>query len=178
MNRMILSGLAVGLVVSLAWSSAGLSQEVKAYDTASIGDFHVGGVITSDNDWQEKWFTPRQNVPNFETADTLRPGDMATLLTFFSGAAQKDGTTLLKCDVEVITPTGETQTFQTDECAPTKLSGPPTDVYLTRLNIDLGATPEDPPGKLTFRIVITDVNSGQHLELELSTLIETGETRL
>lgn len=171
MRRFAYLWVALGLLMALGSAAPAFSQDAEASDKASSGGFQALGLITSDPDWQSKWESPRENVPNFTIASVLEPGDRATVLTFFSGAVEKNGKILLKRDVEVEMTDGQTQSFETPECGPTKRLGPADDVYLTRLEIGFEINEDDPPGLLVFKIGITDVNAGKRLALTMSTRV-------
>ena len=79
-------------------------------------------VVTSDDNWKEKWETPADSVPQFTEAHTVVLGGRLRVLTFISNPGRdKDGKAQVTCDFSMQKPDGSYSVQKQDvDC----LSGP------------------------------------------------------
>lgn len=143
------------------------AQSPSPSDQASKGSFSALAIVVSDPNWQKKWNTPVEAVPEFTAVKRIGVGERGALLTFFSGATIKKGVVRLNCDVKVTTPDG-VKKHPKKLCFESKRAGPSGHVYMTGLAIEFAPTAEDTPGLVRFDIGITDANSGVRLPLSVS----------
>src|SRR5579859_5960141 len=86
------------------------SQGNPVSETASRKSANgVGGwlLITSDDNWEEKWNTPSETIPQFTEAHTVGVGKRLHILTFVGNPGRSvDGTAHVTCDFSMQKPDG------------------------------------------------------------------------
>ena len=100
----------------------------------SINGFGAWLVVTPDKDWEDKWNTPRENVPHFSEARDVKLGQELTILPFFANPKLDKNLNLeILCDIKVQKPDG---TYSINErniiCAKGLLNGDPWSIFLTQ----------------------------------------------
>lgn len=167
--------LALAICCYLSLTMAPMAAE-KAIPTAKVersGLVAIASIVT-DPDWREKWNTPAETTPEFHLAATMKTGDKAWLLTFFSGARLKDGIATLKCDLTIRDPEGIVHKHPPQLCYQGPASGPAGMLYLTGLEVGFEVDPNDFNGLARFEIGVTDVNRDLRVPVKVSVEFETG----
>ena len=179
-RRIIAACLAVALCLIL-WSPAGLAQEHLWKDEHGnpvpntkfrneINGFGGWLVVTPDSDWEAKWNTSPETVPQFTTAGTVKRGGQLFILVFFSNPKLTDKKTAdVTCDIDVKRPDESTSVHQVDAiCFRGELKGKPSNIYLSAPVIQFIGEPKDPTGKWLVRVALKDNVRKISLPLETS----------
>jgi hypothetical protein len=129
----------------------------------------VGGwlLVTSDDNWKEKWNTPSATVPQFTEAHTVVVGQRLHILTFVANPPRStDGHVNLTCDLSMQRPDGTFSMQRQDmECLTGSVVGKPSTLYLTSLVIGFFGEKSDPAGTWIVRVTLND--KIQHLAIPL-----------
>jgi hypothetical protein len=132
----------------------------------------VGGwlLVTPDEDWEAKWNTPAENIPEFKEADTVAIGQHLFILIFIASPTRaKSGDVNVTCDIEVQRPD---HTYSTREknlaCLKGHLHGPQSTLYLSEQILGFVGEKTDPSGKWLGRIVLKDTVKHVIIPLETS----------
>lgn len=125
-------------------------------------------LVTPDQDWQQKWETPREVTPQFNQTDTVGPGGHVYVLIFFANPARSDaGTIDIRCDIEVERPNGAYSIQQRDlECDSGPLEGPTQHVFLSGPVLAFVGEPSDPKGQWVVRVMLKDKVRGVSVPLK------------
>ena len=157
-------------------SSPMAAEKARTSGQASRSGFGVVVSIVTDPNWKEIWNTPAENTPNFHTSSTLKVGQKAWLLSFFSGAKLKNGVATLKCDLKITDPDGSVDKHPAQLCFQGPASGPEGMMFMTGLEVGFEVAPSDLEGLTTFEVGITDVNRGVRVPVKVSIAFETGNS--
>jgi len=146
-------------------------------DTASRKSVNgVGGwlLVTSDKDWEAKWNTSPDTIPNFNEAHTVAVGNSLRVLTFVANPTQSaDGAVHVTCAFSMQKPDGTFDTQKQDvECLSGKVTGSSSTLYLTRLIVGFLGEKTDPPGKWIVRVTIKDLVKGSIIPLETTFVLQ------
>jgi hypothetical protein len=121
----------------------------------------VGGwlLVTSDEDWEEKWNTPSETIPQFTEANTVVVGKRLHILAFIGNPTRSaDGKVNVTCDLSMQRPDGTYSIQKQDlECLIGPLAGHQETLYLSQLVIGFVGEKNDPPGKWIVRVTIKDL---------------------
>ena len=130
-------------------------------------DFGGWLVVTPDADWQKKWETSPETIPNFTTSDTVSKGQELTILILFvNPGLGPNGHADITCDIQSIRPDGSSSINQKDlVCFRGKLEGDPHYIRLAAPVIKYVGEPKDLPGKWTIRVTLVD--NQRHVRLPL-----------
>lgn len=150
-----------------------LSDGSKAPNTEnqkSILGFGGWLLVTPDKDWEEKWNTPRENVPRFSEAEDVKLGQELTILPFFANPKLDSISNFeILCDIRVEKPDG---TFSINEknvpCAKGALEVDPMGIFLTQTVIKYIGEKGDPFGVWTVYFEMKDSIRGVSLPLKTS----------
>jgi len=130
----------------------------------------VGGwlVVTSDDNWKEKWETPADTVPQFTEAHAVALGGRLRILTFISNPGRdKDGKAKVTCDFSMQKPDGSYSLQKQDvDCLSGSLQGDAKTIYLSKLVIGFAADKDDPPGQWIVRVTVKDLLKPSAIPLE------------
>jgi hypothetical protein len=130
----------------------------------------VGGllVVTSDDNWREKWDAPSETVPKFTDVHTVVVGGRLRVLTFIGNPARAaDGKAQVTCDFSMQKPDGTYSVQKQDvECLSGPLLGSAKTIYLSRLVIGFVGDKDDPPGQWSVRVTIKDLVKPATIPLE------------
>lgn len=142
----------------------------NAPDRAQVDGFGGMLLVTPDADWAEKWNTPPETRPSFNSTTTVAVGDTVTVLTFFGGSgADEAGLTHIRCDMRVTRPDGSTSVDVKDaECA----RGQAVDAKYIQLlgpHLQLVAEPGDLRGPWRIDVTLRDVT--RNLTVPLTTQV-------
>jgi hypothetical protein len=160
----------LGLADQVGWTDRNGNRIENRENKKSINGFGGWLLITSDQDWKEKWESPEQAPPVFTSAERIGLGDKITILTLYiNPQVDSENMISLSCDIIITQPDGTPSYDETNlECANEKLVGPSNNVRLTYLIIDFIAELSDPYGTWTIEIVLKDRNSGIEIPLKSS----------
>lgn len=162
-NRKLLTTL---FAASLAWSSAhaGYWKDSKGNpipDTESrrtVNEFGGSLLLTTDQNWEQKWNTPAEMVPQFKETNAVTQGQKLFTLIFLANpklnAIQESNVT---CDLKVTNPEGSLAVDQKAAiCLQQRLSGKPNNVYLAAPVIEFSGEPNDPKGVWKVEVSLKD----------------------
>lgn len=127
-------------------------------------------VVSSDPDWEQKWNTPPETIPEFHTVSRVAVGEtVVTLIFVVSPKPDNQGMVDVRCDLRVTRPDGSTSMDEKDvECLSGRL---PEDyqhnVLLAAPYLGFVGEADDPPGEWLTDVRLTDVN--RHVSLDLRT---------
>ncbi len=126
-------------------------------------------LVTSDADWQAKWNTQPNTIPNFGMTDTISKGKPVFALAFFSNPKlDNHGDADISCDLDLRKPDG-TASYQQQNatCFKGALQGQPGYLYLSAPVIKFIGEQDDPYG--TWQVNITLKDNVGHTSLPLKT---------
>jgi hypothetical protein len=151
-----------------AWRDERGLASTDSDNRRSVDGFGGLLVVTSDQDWQEKWETPSNVIPDFTTAKVVHRGQRIFILTFFAGPKlNEQGLADITCDIDVIRPNGTHSTNrQGMECFHGKLQQEGL-TYLSEPVIGFVGDPGDPSGEWVVRITLKD--NVRHVVVPLKT---------
>jgi hypothetical protein len=146
-------------------------------DTASQKSVNgVGGwlLVTSDDDWEEKWNTPSETVPQFTEAHTVAVGRRLHILTFIGNpTSSPDGNVNFTCDLSIQRPDGTYSIQKQDlECLTGPLAGHQGTLYMSRLVIGFIGEKTDPSGRWIVRVTIKDLVKPAIIPLETTFVLK------
>lgn len=141
----------------------------------SKNDFAGSLLVTTDEDWEKKWNTPRETTPIFNKAGVVPYGRKIYILTFFANPLTDDGGNAnVRCDFKISTPRGQTSFAKQDMlCFSGRIAGypyPPSDLYLSLPVIGFSGDPDDPAGTWVIEVTLRDAN--RKVELPLRTTFQ------
>lgn len=136
----------------------------------SKSGFAASVVITTDEDWKEKWETPPETIPSFQRAEDIPYGKRVFILLFFANpAAGPDGQARIKCDLRIMTPLGKVSFEQKDmACFAGRIAGDPTNAHLSAPVVGFSGDPGDPLGTWTVEATLRDEIRNVELPLKAS----------
>lgn len=150
-----------------------LSDGSKAPDTKSkksVNSFGGWLVVTPDIDWEEKWNTPRENVPSFTVAEEVMLGEELTILPFFANPKLDQSSSInILCDIKLTRPDGSFPIKEQDvPCAQWTLEVDPMAIFLTQTVIKYIGEEGDQFGEWTVHFNIKDAIRNVSIPLETS----------
>ncbi|WP_146165774.1 hypothetical protein [Stenotrophomonas panacihumi] len=147
---------------------------------ATVKDFSAMLLLTPDRDWQEKWNTPADHAPHFNTAKEVGPGGELNVLILLANPQvdPKTGMTDVACDLEMHRPNGEGPLVQKDvPCFNVKLTTDPRNVYMTNTWMKYIEEPADPRGTWTVIVRVRDRLRDAEVPLRASFVVKGKMTR-
>jgi hypothetical protein len=134
----------------------------------SINGFGGWLVVTPDSDWEEKWNTSPETIPNFSEAKDVSYGEKLTILAFYiNPKTNASGELDVLCDIKVTRPDGSSSASAKGvKCATGKLQGNPRNIRLTSAVIKYIGEEGDPPGKWIVDVTLTDKARGTAIPLK------------
>lgn len=155
----LVSGMASA--AEMGWRNRDGSPVEDTPSQKSVNGFGGWLVVTPDADWEEKWNTPRENTPSFNTADDVHRGETLTILIFFANPRLDDQRHMkVTCDLCVTRPN---KTFSINEsgvtCAEGVIDGDPANLYLSNMVVKFVGEPKDPPGTWLVEVTLHDANA-------------------
>jgi hypothetical protein len=169
----------------LTW--AGAAQAVDGWVTregeavpqtesqATVDGFSAMLLLTPDRDWQEKWNTPVEHAPLFNTAREVGPGGELNILVLLANPQvdPSSGMTDVVCDLEMHRPAGHGELIQKDlPCFNVKLTGDPRNVYMTNTWLKYIEEAADPRGTWTVVVRVRDRLRGAEVPLRASFVVK------
>jgi hypothetical protein len=134
-------------------------------------------VVTSDEDWIEKWNTPPETVVFFNSVDTLRIGESATTLILMANPKVDDnGNVNVTCDIKITRPDNTVSVeLKAAQCLRGALVGDPNLLRLSPVTMKFVGEPNDPLGVWRTELGITDVNRETRLDLAISIDLQSAD---
>ena len=134
----------------------------------SINGFGGWLVVTPDSNWEEKWNTSPETIPNFSEAKDVSYGEKLTILTFYiNPKTNASGELDVLCDIKVTRPDGSSSASAKGvQCATGKVQGNPRNVRLTSVVVKYIGEEGDPPGKWVVEVMLTDKVRGTAIPLK------------
>jgi hypothetical protein len=85
----------------------------------SQSDFAGSMLLTTDEDWQEKWNTPPETEPHYNQANVVPYGKKVFTMIFFSNPLRDaEGMANMKCGLKISDPSGKVSSTSPCRCAP------------------------------------------------------------
>lgn len=127
-------------------------------------------LLTPDADWEQKWNTPNEHVPEFSVVKEVLRGEPVHVLPFYvNPKVGPDGNIRVQCDFRLQRPDGTAAFAQQGlPCASGKLKMDPKTIFLTQQGMTISGDPDDPLGTWTVFIRMTDDNRQVSLVLQAS----------
>jgi len=143
---------------SNAWLDKAGKPIKNSDSTKSINDFGGWLIVTPDLDWKEKWETPAETTPHFNTASKVNYGESLTILIFYANPKKgSSGFINILCDIKVTRPDGSHSINAKDvTCATGKLEGPAKSLRLSLPVIKYTGEENDLPGIWKVEVNLTD----------------------
>ena len=140
------------------WISGDGAPVANSDEMKSVNGFGGWLVVTPDSDWEEKWNTSSETIPEFTTAEDVSYGEQLTILAFYiNPKTQSSGEIDISCDIKVTRPDGSSSVDAKHvRCAGGQLEGDPRNVRLTSAIMEYVGEASDPPGKWIVEVVLTD----------------------
>ncbi len=162
---------------STGWIDMQGQRIPDADNIKSIKGFGAHLLVTPDSDWEAKWQTPEQVVPNFNEADTVELGEALTILSFYvNPMTNPAGEVLVTCDIRVIRADGSVSVDEKDLiCASGKLIGSPRNIRLSPYIMNFVGEPNDPLG--TWVVEVNMEDKMRNAKLALKTSFDLVESR-
>ena len=134
----------------------------------SINGFGGWLVVTPDPDWEAKWNTTPETIPNFSEAKDVSYGEKLTILTFYiNPQTNASGALDVLCDIKVTRPNGSSSiNVRGVQCAAGKLQGNPHNIRLSSAVIKYLGETGDPPGKWVVEVTLIDKVRGTAIPLK------------
>jgi hypothetical protein len=130
--------------------------------------FRAVALMTSDENWLEKFQNPGENGPEFNLAPRLEIGKPARLLIFFAGAFPAEGKLSILCGLR-LTQDGEiVHQVDPETCSEAADPGDETSLLLADTTLVITPTEQDKGKVLKIEAVVTDGIRGEFVPLELT----------
>lgn len=116
-------------------------------------------LTTSDTDWEAKWNTSPESIPQFTVAHTVRKGERVTTLLFVVNPLRNsDGNVNVRCDLHVTRPSGSVSIDRRDvACLEGPLQGDPFNLRMAMPTLPFVGEVGDPLGIWTVRVTVRDL---------------------
>jgi hypothetical protein len=166
---MFLVAATPALAQTFLWKDSHGKPVPESSSQKSVNGVGAWLLVTSDEDWEAKWNTPSETIPEFTQASTVTVGKHVFILAFVANPTRsKQGDVNVTCDFEIERP-NHVVTHQNDiECLKGKPLGSERTLYLTKQIVGFVGEKEDPKGKWIVRITIKDLNRPVNIPLETS----------
>ena len=115
-------------------------------------------MITSDENWEDKWATPSSNIPVFTQANSVKKGEELYILVLYTNPKQSESYGInIGCDIRVVRPDGSISIDAADlDCATGRILGDLYALRMTNLSIKYIAETKDLPGTWTVNVNVKD----------------------
>lgn len=155
---------------SSAWHDDSGKPVTETESIKSQSDFAGSILLTTDEDWQEKWNTPPENKPHYNKAGVVPYGKKVFTMIFFSNPLRDaEGIANVKCGLKISEPSGKVSFEQQDMvCYTGKLAGSPYNLYLGGPVVAFSGDQGDPAGTWSVDVTLRDANRGVTLPLHSS----------
>lgn len=154
------------------WRDSEGKPAPDAPDRRSIEGFGGWLLVTSDQDWQAKWNSPRDAVPRFTATDSPRRGQKIFVLIFLGNPKlDANRSANVTCDIRLTGPDGTAPVdVQNVDCFKGPVSMDPMSVFVSAPVIEFIGEPKDPLGLRVVEVVLRDNN--RKVEIPLRTTFE------
>jgi len=127
-------------------------------------------LLTPDADWEQKWNTPNEHVPEFSVVKEVLRGEPVHVLPFYANPkVGPDGNIRVQCDFRLQRPDGTAAFAQQGlPCASGPLTMDPKTIFLTQQGMTISGDPDDQFGTWTVFIRMTDDIRQVSLDLQSS----------
>lgn len=152
------------------WRMSDGSKAPNTKNQKSISGFGGWLLVTPDKDWEEKWNTPKENIPHFAEAEEVELGEELTILPLFANPKLDENKNFsILCDIKIIKPDGSFSINEVDvPCAQGVLETDPMSIFLTQTVIKYIGEKGDPYGVWTVYFNMKDVFRNIEVPLETS----------
>ncbi len=135
-------------------------------------------IVTSDQNWREKWNTPEIGTPVFTEAKYVELGEKITILTLFKNPQVDINNHInLTCDIKITKPDGTVSYEKNDiGCAAEELVGSRENVRLSHVIIDYIGELGDPYGLWVVEVTLNDNNANVSIPLKNSFELKNSAT--
>lgn len=158
------------------WRTGDGAKAPNTKNQKSISGFGGWLLVTPDKDWEEKWNTPKENIPHFSEAEEVELGEELTILPFFANPKLDENRYFkILCDIKIIKPNGSFSINEIDvPCAEGILEDDPMSIFLTQTVIKYIGEAGDPFGEWTVFFNMKDTLRNVEIPLETSfTLVKS-----
>jgi hypothetical protein len=157
-----------GIGQELSWKDSQGNPVPETVSRKSVNGEGGWLLITSDDNWEEKWNTPSDTIPQFTEVHTVGVGKRLHILTFIGNPGRSmDGTAHVTCDFSMQKPDGTFEVQkQNVDCLSGTLLGTKRTLYLSRLQLGFAGEKNDPFGKWIVRVTIKDLIKPAIIPLE------------
>lgn len=136
----------------------------------SDSGFGASLIVTPDEDWAEKWNTPRETTPYFSEASEVRVGQVLTILPLFiNPKLDENRIARISCDLRIVRPDSS---LAIDEerlnCFTYEIPGDPESVFLSAIIPKYVGEPGDPRGVWLVEMTMRDEVRGVGIPLSVS----------
>ncbi|MEQ1722667.1 MAG: hypothetical protein ABL930_05795 [Pseudobdellovibrio sp.] len=146
-------------IFSLVFSiSLFAAQNAKNLDILKMNNKFNGLIlVTTDNNWKNKWETSSDEIPKFNETKKIKKGQHLSILTFFSNPKVNQSVADIICDIQLVKPNGEYEVNEKNvTCFKGTLKGPTHNVYLAGPVLEFVGEKSDPKGKWVINITLKD----------------------
>lgn len=140
------------------WRDRGGQVIPNSDSMKTVAGFAGTLLVTTDEDWKQKWETPPDTTPNFNRAEDVPYGKRVYVLIFFANPKpDASGEVKVNCDLQITSPTGKV-TFQQNgmSCFVGKIAGSLTNMYLSSPVLAFSGDPGDPAGTWLVQAKLRD----------------------
>jgi hypothetical protein len=167
---LLLTLWSVALAQSSFWKDERGNPTGETESRRSKNDFAGWLLVTSDQDWQERWEKPTGPAPSFTEAKTATVGErLFTLIIFGNPELDTNRSASIRCDIRVTRPNGTRSIDAKDiVCFSGRIDGNPGALFLSQPIIAYVGEPKDPKGEWIVEVRLQDVIRKTHLDLKTS----------
>jgi hypothetical protein len=158
------------LVAATAFAALASAAEAQKYDfslkgsadravaPATVTAFGGALVVTTDEDWRERWKAAQGAMPAFKEAGTIPRGKKVSVLVFFKNARpDAKGEVNVACDLRFLRPDGTAAVEQKGlSCFRGRIEGSPANLRLAGQQIDFVGDAKDPQGTWRVEVKLRD----------------------
>ncbi len=153
--------LAVSLLVraqSSGWRDQDGRPVADSDSMKSKAGFAASLLVTTDDNWKEKWETPPETAPSFKRAEEIPYGKRVYILMFFANPQPgSDGQVKVTCDLIIKSPAGKVSFEQKNmTCFAGRIAGSLTNMYLSAPVVAFSGDPGDSPGTWLVQASLRD----------------------
>ena len=165
LSTFVASGASYG--DELFWKDENGNAVEETESQKGIEGFGGWVLVTPDQDWEEKWNTPYDTIPHYNTTSTVVVGERVMTLIFFSNpAVDSDGMAVIRCDLRVTRPDGSVSVdVKDEECYRGPILGDPHALRLSNGLVGFVGEDDDERGEWITDVRLTDVVRGVSLTL-------------
>jgi hypothetical protein len=169
-SLVLLAFCTVALAQNSFWKDEKGNPTAETDSRKSKNDFGGWLLVTSDQDWQERWERPTGPAPSFTEAKTASIGQrLFTLIIFGNPALDASGSASVQCDIRVTRPNGTRSIDARDVvCFQGRVEGSPSALFLSEPIIAYVGEPKDPKGEWLVEVHLKDLVRKTTLELKTS----------